>query len=70
VKHYALVVLLSLVCAIAQASPSEELKALKAEEKALRAEVKRLKEFEQIARTRASIANLKAQLSAEVVKKN
>ena len=64
-KRYALVVLLSLVCAVAQASPSEELKALKAEEKALKAEVKRVKEQEQIARVRASIVNLKAQLSAE-----
>lgn len=69
-KRYTLVVLFSLACAVAQAAPSEELKALKAEEKALKAEVKRLKEFEQIARVRASIVNLKAQLAAETVKKN
>ncbi len=64
-KHYTLVVLLSLACAAVQASPSEELKALKAEEKALRAEVKRLKEFEQIQKVKANIVSLKAQLAAE-----
>jgi hypothetical protein len=67
-KHYTLIVLLSLVCAVAQASPSDELKALKAEEKALRAEVKRLKEAEQLQKVKANIVSLKAQLSAEKTK--
>jgi hypothetical protein len=67
-KRYALVVLFSLVCAVAQAAPSDELKALKAEEKALRAEVKRVKELEQIQKVKANIVSLKAQLAAEKVK--
>jgi hypothetical protein len=66
-KKFVTIVLFSLACAMAQAAPSEELKALMAEEKALKQAVKEKKESEKIVKLKVRIVNLKAQLSAETV---